>query len=221
MSELPLEYVHREPEATTDGPAPAVVVLHGRGADEEDLLPVAARLPEDHHVLSLRAPDRLMGGYTWYELDLSDGMENSQPDPDEFRRSLDRVADSVAAAVDRWELDADGLGLLGFSQGGIAALATLLERPERFAWVAALHCYLPASHADRAPEGVAGTPVFVAAGTADEIIPAGRAETAAERLRAVGADVTFDAYETGHGIGRRELSDLVAFVEGATGGAER
>ena len=217
MTELPLEYVHREPQATTDGPAPAVVVLHGRGADEEDLLPVAARLPEDHHVLSLRAPDRLMGGYTWYELDVSDGTENSQPHPEEFRRSLDRIVESVDAAVERWPLDPDALGLLGFSQGGISALATLLERPDRFAWVAALHCYLPASHEDHGPEALARTPVFVAAGATDEIIPAGRAAAAADRLRAVGADVTYDAYETGHSVGRRELADLVAFVEDATG----
>ncbi|CDK39881.1 phospholipase/carboxylesterase [Halorubrum sp. AJ67] len=72
MTDVPLEHVHVAPDDGTDGePAPAVFVLHGRGADEEDLLPVAAELPDELHVISLRAPDPLQGGYTWYELDLS------------------------------------------------------------------------------------------------------------------------------------------------------
>ena len=212
VSDIPLEHVHREPEGSDDGRA--VFVLHGRGADERDLLPIAARLPGDHHVVSLRAPDRLQGGYTWYDLDLSaGGLESSQPDAEGFARSLDLVADSVDAAVDAYDLDPDQLALLGFSQGSITSLALLLDDPDRYAWVAALHGYLPDSHAERDPEGIEGKPVFVAAGAADQIIPASRAEAAAERLRELGADVEFGVYDAGHGVGRDELADLVDFVE--------
>jgi len=216
MSTLPLEHVHLPPDDAADAdPAPAVVVLHGRGADEEDLLPVARRLPGDRHVVSLRAPDRLTGGYTWYELDLSDGgLPDSQPDPEDFRRSLDLVAESLDAAVGAFGLDSDRIGLLGFSQGAITSLATLLERPGRIAWVAAHHGYLPESHADAAPDGIAGKPVFVAAGEADEVIPAARAEAAADRLREVGAAVTFETFPAGHGIGGDELAAVSAFLHG-------
>jgi len=127
-ADLPLEHVHVAPDEEADGPAPAVVVLHGRGADEEDLLPVAAELPDELHVVSLRAPDPLQGGYTWYELDLSaGGLESSQPDPDDFRRSLDLIVESVDAAVDAYGLDPDRIGLLGFSQGAITSLSLLLR----------------------------------------------------------------------------------------------
>jgi phospholipase/carboxylesterase len=211
MSEIPLEFVHREPEGESES---ALFVLHGRGADEQDLLPVADRLPGDRHVVSFRAPDRLQGGYTWYDLDLSaGGLENSQPDAEGFRRSLDLVAESVDAAVDTFDLNADRLGLLGFSQGAISALSLLLEDPDRFRWAAAHHGYLAESHADHDPAGIEGKPVFVAGGTSDQIIPVQRSEAAADRLRAVGADVTFGAFQTGHGIGREELASLVSFVE--------
>lgn len=211
MSEIPLEYVHREPDGDADA---ALFVLHGRGADEQDLLPVAERLPGDRHVISFRAPDRLRGGYTWYDLDLSaGGLEQSQPDPEGFRRSLDAVADAVDAAVAEFGLDGDELGLLGFSQGAITSLSLLLENPDRFAWVAAHHGYLAEAHADRDPAGIEGKPVFVAAGKTDQIIPAHRSEAAADRLREVGGDVTFGAFDTGHGIGQEELASLVAFVE--------
>lgn len=211
MTDIPLEHVHREPETSADD---AVFVLHGRGANEKDLVPVAERLPGERHIVSFRAPDRLQGGYTWYDLDLSaGGLEQSQPDPEGFRRSLDLVAESIDAAVEEYGLDADELGLLGFSQGAITSFSTVLEQPEKFAWVAGHHGYLAASHADRSPEGIDGKPVFVGAGAADQIIPATRSEAAAEGLREAGADVTFEVYEGGHGIGQEELADVAEFVE--------
>lgn len=211
MPTVPLEHVHREPDGADDGSV--VFVLHGRGADERDLLPVAGQLPGNYHVVSFRAPDQLMGGYTWYELDLSaGGLESSQPHPEEFRRSLDAVSESIDGAVERYDLDPDAVGLLGFSQGAITTLALLLEEPSRYRWAAAHHGYLAESHADLDPDGIAGKPVFVAAGAADQIIPASRSEAAADRLRELGADVTFGSYETGHGIGQEELADLVEFV---------
>ncbi|OYR57907.1 alpha/beta hydrolase [Halorubrum halodurans] len=212
MTEIPLEHVHVAPDDADA--ASAVFVLHGRGADEEDLLPVAESLPDDLHVISLRAPDPLQGGYTWYELDLSGGgLHESQPHAAEFRRSLDLVAESVAAATDAYGLDAERVGLFGFSQGAITSLALLLENPATYDWVVGLHGYLPDSHADLAPDGIEGKPVFVGAGTGDRVIPDSRSEAAADRLAEVGADVTYETYATGHGIGREELADVVAFVE--------
>ena len=213
-ADLPLEHVHVEPDSPTDGPAPAVFVLHGRGADEQDLLPVAKRLPDELHVVSLRAPDRLMQGYTWFEMELpDDDIGRSQPEPEDFRRCLDLVDESIAAATERYDLDSDRIGLLGFSQGAITSLSLLCEVPERFAWVVCSHGYLAAIHADSEPEDIADTPVFVGSGTADRMIPAERAERAAERLREWDCDVEFNRYESAHGIGPDELADLVGWVE--------
>ncbi len=213
MTEIPLEHIHLEAERKSDRAGPAVFILHGRGANEQDLLPIADELPDELNVVSFRAPDRLQGGYTWYDLDLSGGgLHESQPDAEGFRRSLDLVAESIDGAVEAYGLDPDRLGLLGFSQGSIMSQALLLESPERFSWVAALHGYLADSHADLDPDGLAGTPVFVAAGRADQIIPHTRTEAAADRLRSIGADVTVGVYDAGHGVGPNELGDLVDFV---------
>jgi len=214
MTDVPLEHVHVAPDEGTDGePAPTVFVLHGRGADEEDLLPVAAELPDELHVVSLRAPDPLRGGYTWYELDLSaGGLESSQPDAADFRRSLDLIVESVEAAVDAYGLDADRTGLLGFSQGAITSLSLLLEDPDRYAWVVALHGYLPESHGDLDPDGIDGKPVFVGAGAGDRVIPDERTNAAVERLETVDAAVTHGTFPGGHGIGPEELAAVVEFV---------
>jgi phospholipase/carboxylesterase len=211
-ADLPLDHVHVAPDAPTDGPAPAAIVLHGRGADEEDLLPVARELPGAYHVVSLRAPDRLGPGFTWYELDLSaGGLHESQPHAEEFRRSLDAVSASVDAATDAYGLDPARIGLLGFSQGAITSFSLLVEAPDRYAWTVGLHGYLAAEHAARDVD-LGGAPVFVGAGEADDVIPASRSAAAADRLRELGADVVHETYPTGHGIGRAELDDLIAFV---------
>lgn len=214
----PLEAEFVPPRADSAGPAPAVFVLHGRGADERDLLPIARELPDRLAAVSFRAPDRLGPGYSWYEFDLAGGdLQSSQPVEADFRRSLELVDAAIDGAVDEHGLDPDRLGLLGFSQGTIMSLALLVEDPVRYAWCVGLHGYLPASHADLEPAGIEGKPVFVGAGTLDQVIPASRAERAAERLRALGADVTFRTYDAGHGVGREELADVVAWVETVLG----
>jgi phospholipase/carboxylesterase len=213
-AELPL--VHRSRPGTVESDAPAVVLVHGRGANERDLLPIAAQLPDELHVLSVRAPREMRGpdSYTWYELDLSaGGLHASQPDPDDFRESLDLLHEFVEAAVEAYDLDPDRVGLLGFSQGAITSLSALLERPDAYRWVVALHGYLAESHADDA-ENAAGKPVFVGCGSADQVIPPERAERAAETLDAGGAEVRFETYEVGHGTTPTEVSDVVQWLEG-------
>jgi len=213
-ADLPLTHVTIEPRTEIDGSPPAVFVLHGRGADEKDLLPIAQRLPEELFVVSLRAPNRLMGGYTWYELDIPEGgLHESQPHPTEFRRSLDLVGESIEAAIDTYDLDSDRVGLLGFSQGAISSLSLLLEAPDEYAWVVALHGYLPEVHASVSPEGLDGKPVFVAGGASDQVIPPSRAQAAADRLRELGCAVESGTYQGAHGVGPDELADLVSWVE--------
>lgn len=211
--DLPLAHVSRTPREGDDRP-PAVILLHGRGADEEDLLPLAGHLPDSLHVLSVRAPDELGMGYTWYDLDLSaGGLHASQPDPEGFRRSLDTFHEFVDAAVAEYGLDADRVGLLGFSQGAILSLSALVERPERYAWVVALHGYLAASHDDAERlAGAADTPVFVGCGRQDQVIPAERARRAAETLSEAGLDVTFREYGVGHGTSPDEVSDAADWI---------
>lgn len=212
MSSLPLQHVYAEPDAETEGPAPSVIILHGRGADEQDLLPVAQQLPDELAAVSLRAPDPVGGGYRWYEIDASDGLHSSQPHPEQYRRSLDLAGESIEAAIEEYDLDPSRLGLLGFSMGTMVSTGLLLEDPDQYAWLAGLHGYLPDSHADLEPAGIEGKPVFFAGGEADRIIPVSRVAAAAERFRNLGAEVTYESYDTGHGIGQNELEDIVEFV---------
>ena len=212
-ADLPLEHISRP--GTVESDAPAVVLIHGRGTNERDLLSIGAQLPEELHVLSVRAPQRMDGpkSFTWYDLDLSaGGLHASQPDPEGFRRSLDLVHEFVEGAIGAYDLDPDRIGLLGFSQGAITSMAALIERPEAYRWVVALNGYLAESHeADAA--SAEGKPVFIGGGTVDQVIPIDRVERAAETLESGGADVRFERYDAGHGTTPAELSDVVEWLE--------
>jgi phospholipase/carboxylesterase len=210
--ELPLVHVSR-PGTVTEN-APAVVLVHGRGTNERDLLPIAAQLPDELHILSVRAPQSMgaPNSFTWYDLDLSGGgLHSSQPDSEGFRRSLELLHEFVDSAVETYDLDPDRVGLLGFSQGAITSISALLERPESYRWVVALNGYLSDSHEDDV-DNADGKPVFVGCGTMDQVIPPERAERAAELLMEGGADVRFEQYGVGHGTAPQEISDVVEWL---------
>ena len=210
---LPLEHVWVEPENGGESP-PLLVLLHGRGSHENDLLPLAQQLPDELAILSLRAPTQLGPGYTWYELDLSGGgLHASQPDDEDLDRSLELVDASLKEAQAKYDVDPERIGLLGFSQGAILSLGALAERPDEYAWVVGLHGYLPARYDTTALQRAAGTPVFLGAGTRDQVIPVTRAEDASERLTAAGIDVTFRTYPIGHGTAPQEVEDVGEWVD--------
>jgi phospholipase/carboxylesterase len=227
--DLPLEHVSRGPRGSGASGVggderererggervPAVLVCHGRGADEFDLLGLAESFPAGVHVLSLRAPfpGPRGRGHAWYELDRSGGGLHASQPGEGFREGLDALHAFAEHAPEAYPVEV--AGIVGFSQGGIVGLAATLERPGLYDRVAALHAYLPASHdpGERSFEGVAGTPAFLAAGEADEVIPASRTAAAADTLREAGLGVTFERFAGGHGISRAEHDALVAWLD--------
>ena len=188
---------------------PLVVLLHGVGSHEGDLIGLAPYLPQDLALVSLRAPLTHGSGFSWYPLDVP-----GDPDP--------AGVDAAAEAVLRW---LDGLGdahpsvsLLGFSQGGSLALQLLRHAPERFRFVAVLAGFVAADAASERDEAVAAVrpPVFYGRGDVDEVIPASAVRRTEEWL-AGHADAEIAVYPgLGHGIAQEELDELNAFIGRAT-----
>ena len=208
MADLPLEHRSRPPDDHSADAAPAVVIVHGLGADEGDLFPLAAEFPPEYHVLSARGPDPHGPGFSWFDFDGTDPAD-ARPVFEDFRRSRDLLDQFVAAAVEQYSLDADRVGLFGFSQGAVLGMGSLVEAPERYAWCVAAHGFYPD---DCVPADSVDRPAFVTGGTADNVVPPNRAERAADQLRAAGCAVTERTYETGHRIGSREGEEAGAWI---------
>jgi phospholipase/carboxylesterase len=189
--------------------APLVVLLHGRGAGEESLVPLAESFPSRFAVALPRGPIALeSGGYTWFE---NRGL--GYP----LGPSLRAGADAMHAwldGLDAAQFDLRRIIMGGFSAGMLMASAMLLDRPERFHAGVLLSGTLPWDIAEIVPAALQlrGKPVFHAHGDADRVIPLDLvARSEAYLLNESGAVVDHHRYPIGHEISAEEHRTLLAW----------
>lgn len=189
---------------------PLLILLHGRGADEHDLIDLAAELPAHFAYASLRAPVPFPDGpgYRWFE-DRGPG----RPVPESLQAAVDMIrtwADGPATA----QFDRTRTFVLGFSQGMITAGALLLDDPKRFAGAVLLSGAIALDTGTATPDRLAGVPVFTAHGTFDAVIPRERVAQTLHYLRErSGAELTEHTYPIDHSIARREIADIAEWLE--------
>ena len=143
--------------------APLVVLLHGRGSSEADIIGLAAHLPPGPAYVAVRAPIAEGGGYAWFA---NRGI--GRPIPDSlaetmawFRTWLDQIAPAGRPVVP-----------VGFSGGGAFAGGLVLADPGRYTGAGILYATLPFdAGVPTTPGQIEGLPVFVAHGDTDNVIP--------------------------------------------------
>ncbi len=214
MSEIPTILEHRVllPEGGHAAKHPTVIMLHGRGADEEDLIGLAKYYDPRLLVLSVRAPYPFAqgGGYTWYDVGAI-----GTPDPAMFRLSYDRLSQFVDDALRGYPVDPSRVFLLGFSMGTVMAFALSLTRPELFRGVIANSGYVPeGTHLKFRWRELGNVAYFVAHGTEDPVIPIDFARRAKRLFEESTARVEYREYDMGHQISEESLRDSAAFLEG-------
>lgn len=197
--------------ALVAGPADAgsmLLLLHGRGADEHDLLPLADALRLPDRVIALRGPVAWQGGRAWAE----------RTADDDGGAGLDEAAAAVLDWLDREAAAgrvAPRIRLLGFSQGGAVALQLLRHAPERFAALVLLSGFLAAAAGSGDAElARLRPPVLWGRGAIDPVIPVHAVESTREWLE---RHTTLDerVYPMlGHGVAEAELADVAAFLRG-------
>ena len=210
--EASLQHLVYFPDQATPEPA-TVIALHGRGADEYDLLPLLEFLNfRNLLVISPRAPRPFEygGGYMWYDL-----SEEGIPHPQTFNESLKLLERFLAETKRAYAINPGRLILLGFSQGAVMSFAAGLLDPHNIRGIVALSGFVP--HKSRLPlqlDRVTDLPVFISHGTYDELMPIELGREAAQMLRDAGAAVTFHEYPMGHQVTEGTLRDLVSWMRG-------
>jgi phospholipase/carboxylesterase len=211
----PLSLVHlrRAPQAASAGKPPLLLLLHGVGSNERDLLSFACALDPRFLVLSLRAPlERGPDSFAWFNVQFL--PQGYAIEPEQLRESRDRILAFIDEAVRAYGADAARVYLLGFSQGAIMSLTTLLSSPSALAGIAALNGRIPPEVIPWiAPQAeLAGVPALVIHGTRDSVIPIDYARRAREVLEALPVDLTYLEYPLPHTIGERTLAATVAWL---------
>ena len=221
MSESEFSLVHAtRPARRGDGPHPGLLLLHGRGTDEHDLLPLAGELDARVFTVSARAPFRFpYGGHAWYDLDPR-GV--GFPGGDSLAQSLsllDRFIDEILSA---YPILGDQLYVGGFSMGAAMSATLALLYPDRVAGAMVLSGYVPAANnLSFRLDQVAGHSVFEAHGIHDNVIPIEWGRRSRDFFAETSVDLTYREYPIGHEISQRELQDVSSWFTGVLDRSDR
>ena len=206
---------------TTAKPNAAVIWLHGLGADGHDFEPI---VPEIVHrgerawrFVFPNAPVRpvtINGGMAmraWYDIR---GLDRTSVEDVAGFRNTDTLVRQLIAREGERGIAANRIVLAGFSQGGAVSLYTMPRFPEALAGVLALSCYLPglaSFGAERVPANNA-TPIFMAHGQADNVLPIPLGVQSRDFLKTQGYAVEWHEYPMAHAVCAAEIADIRKFL---------
>ena len=200
--------VHKSPDAPSEG-APLLLLLHGYGANEEDLLGLASHLDARLVCVSARAPYALdFGSFAWFDIEI--GAEGVRFAFAEAEESLVQVLSLVDAL--RHVHRPTRIFIAGFSQGASMALAAALKRPRDFAGAIALSGLCCPEMLPQDAASVRGLKVFMSHGRFDPVIPIAQARASRELLTPLGLDLRYKEYDMPHAIAQPCLEDLDAWL---------
>jgi phospholipase/carboxylesterase len=197
------------PEHAGGGPHPALIFLHGRGADEEDLLGLTSAFDERLFVISVRAPFTYeYGGYTWY-----DAGTIGEPDPVRFPESCKRLAQFITDVKAQYPIRQDKLFLYGFSMGCVMSFVQALTQPDSVRGVAANSGYVPdGSLLQYRWQELAGTAFHITHGVYDPVIPVAFARHAKSLFERSNAPFTYKEYPSEHYLPDECIQDTAAWL---------
>ena len=221
MSQQLLESIEIE---TADKPTAAVIWMHGLGADGNDFVPIVHELdltgaPAIRFVFphAPMQPVSINNGYVmraWYDIKWGDlEAKSKQADEPGVRASQAAVEALIDREISRG-IDAKSIVLAGFSQGGAIALQTGLRHANKLGGVMALSTYLPLAESFVNERGDANskTPVFMAHGTQDGVVPYAMGVRSRDILVQHGYAVEWHEYPMQHSVCIEEIGDIAAWL---------
>jgi len=223
MNEQLLETIQIE---TAPTPTVSVIWLHGLGADGSDFVPIVRELdlsgcPAIRFVFPHAAaiPVTINNGYVmraWY--DIRGNNIASREDETGLRQSQGMI-EQLIAQEKPLGTPASRIILAGFSQGCAMTLQTGLRHPEKLAGLLCLSGYLPLSAmigVERHPSNN-DTPIFLAHGRSDPIVPIDLAEASHDMLKSLGYKVEWHEYAMQHSVCEEEIDDMSAWFKRVLG----
>jgi phospholipase/carboxylesterase len=196
-----LGFIHRFVPSQVSGQdvaKPPILLLHGSGGDEHDLIPLAERIAPGHALLSPRGKVNEQGITRFFRR----AQDGGAWDIDDFKARTGDLADFLRRARAAYGLPKPIA--LGYSNGANIGWSLLLKEPQALAGAILLRAMLPFD--PRPLPDLRGIPVLLIAAHDDELIPVERAGLLAALLGEAGADVTYEVLHAGHGLTGEDLA---------------
>jgi phospholipase/carboxylesterase len=198
------DFIHEFVPGTSDR---TLLLLHGTGGNEHDLIPLGRELDPNAALLSPRGKV-LENGMPRFFRRLAEGVF----DIEDLKQRTNELADFIAAAAQHYKLAADQVVAVGYSNGANIAASTLLLRPEILHAAILFRAMVPL-----VPENLPNlrsVRVWISAGDQDPIIPVSEAQRLVELLRRAGADVTIRFANATHGLTDADVKAARHWLEG-------
>lgn len=193
-----LNFIHRFEPAAEGGRALTLLLLHGTGGNESDLLDVGRMIAPNAALLSPRGKV-LENGMPRFFRRLSEGVF----DEEDLKARTEELAEFIDAAAVHYGLDRESILAVGYSNGANIAASLLLSDPEMLAGAILFKPMTP-FQPDALPN-LSRKPIFMAAGRRDPIVPPENTERLAAMLRDAGATVTLEWLAENHGLAQEEI----------------
>lgn len=201
-----LGFVHVWKPRADPADAPTLLVLHGTGGDEHDLVPLAEALAPHANVLSPRGQVSENGMPRFFRR-FAEGVL----DADDLKARAIELADFLARAADAYGFDPARVHALGYSNGANVALGILFERPRALAGAALARPML--AYEPAPARALEGKRALVLAGARDPFTTPAQAQRLADVLAAQGAAVELHVEPAGHELGRGDLDAARRWAE--------
>ena len=223
MTSVTLETIQLD---TGPNPTASVIWLHGLGASGDDFVPIVRELdltglPAIRFIFphAPTMPVTINNGYVmraWYDII---GTDLTRREDESGLRASQAMVEQLIAQEKARGVPAERIVLAGFSQGCAMTLQTGLRHPERLAGLLCLSGYVPLNatvDAERHPANQP-TPIFLAHGRGDQVIPILRAEQSRDLLRSLGFNVEWHEYMMPHAVCQEEVEDISAWFRHVLG----
>jgi phospholipase/carboxylesterase len=168
-----------------------LLLLHGTGGNERDLIPIGHELDPDASLLGVRGKI-LENGMPRFFRRLAEGIF----DLEDLQKRTHELADFVVSAAEHYKIDIKHIVAVGYSNGANIAASMLLLRPEALGAALLFRAMVPL--VPETQPDLAAKRIWIGAGAHDAIIPASSTKRLVEMLRAAGADVTIRFFQSGH-----------------------
>ncbi|QYA26591.1 alpha/beta fold hydrolase [Gramella sp. MT6] len=209
-----LQHIIKEPKIKSDK-SPVLIMLHGYGSDENDLISFAGELPDDLFIISAKAPYSMQPyGNAWYEIHW-DNNDGKFSDDVQAITSRETIRDFIDEVIKNYPVDAKNVNLLGFSQGSILSYAVALSYPEKIKNVVALSGYVNQGILKEGYEknDFSGLDFYCSHGSVDQVIPVDWARKTKPFLDNLGIKNSYSEFPVGHGVAPQNFFELKEWLK--------